>query len=103
MATNKDNCYKNAKIYAIRSPNTDEFYIGSTCSPLHKEFYRKKSEYNSWRKGRIGACACRSVMESGEAYIELIEKYPCEDRDEMIRRRGEIQREQGKNLVRWTN
>jgi predicted GIY-YIG superfamily endonuclease len=37
--------YKNGKIYAIRSHQTDEIYIGSTTQSLSKRFSNHKSKY----------------------------------------------------------
>lgn len=39
----KPNKYLNGKIYTIRSHQTDKFYIGSTCSPLHKRLFKHRS------------------------------------------------------------
>jgi len=33
------------------------------------------------------------VLDAGDAYIELIEEYPCENREQLNRREGEIIRE----------
>lgn len=81
--------YKNGKIYAIRSYQTEEVYIGSTCQTLsqrmakHRGYYR---EANSTIKST-------KILQYEDAYIELIEYYPCKTKEELRRREGEIQRE----------
>jgi hypothetical protein len=37
-------------------------------------------------------CSSRIIIEAGDAYIELIEDYPCENREKLNRREGEIMR-----------
>ena len=76
--------YDNGKIYAIRSHLTDEIYIGSTTQPLHKRFHQHKTPSNKSTSVKIIAF--------GDAYIELIENYPCADKNELHRREGEIMR-----------
>ena len=82
--------YSLGKIYAIRSPNTKSFYIGSTTQPLYKRFWTHKSEYNAYKK--TGKKCTRScvIFEAGDPYIELIENYPCNDKGELNRREGQF-------------
>ena len=81
--------YKNGKIYCIRSHQTDDIYIGSTTSPLYKRFYNHKSGYNSWKKGERNYTSSYSIMGYNDAYIELIEEYPCENRNQLNMKEGE--------------
>jgi hypothetical protein len=74
--------FANGKIYAIRSHLTSEIYIGSTTQPLHKRFHQHKVPSNKTTSIKIIAF--------GDAYIELIENYPCVDKNELTRREGEI-------------
>ena len=80
--------YKNGKIYQILSPNTDKVYIGSTTQPLHKRFYEHKSRFT---KPDHYNASCE-VIKAGDAKIELIEEYPCENKMELERREGQISR-----------
>lgn len=81
--------YQLGKIYAIRSPSTDKFYIGSTTQKLSKRFGGHKTELKN-RKNKL--CNSRTILEKGDAYIELIEAYPCNNKEELKRREGELQR-----------
>ena len=70
--------YQNTKIYIIRSRNTNKVYVGATASTLVKRFSQHNSEF---AKGKNKTRA-RQVLEHGDCYIELLEKYPCLDKDE---------------------
>ena len=72
--------YKNGKIYAIRSYQTDMIYIGSTCSPLSKRFHDHKIKYKEWVQGkRKYVCRSKEIFKYGDAYIELIQETPCKN------------------------
>ena len=91
--------YSLGKIYAIRSANTDQVYIGSTVQPLYKRFHVHKWDYNRYKE--TGKKGTRSflIFKEGDAYIELVENYPCSDRNELNRREGQIIRKY-KNINR---
>jgi hypothetical protein len=77
--------YANAKIYQVISPNHPLPYIGSTTQPLCKRMAKHRLPSNS--------CSSRIVVEAGDAYIELIEEFPCENREQLNKREGEMIRE----------
>jgi hypothetical protein len=83
--------YQRGKIYSIRSHNSDLIYIGSTTE---KNLSRRMALHNLHYKAFKNGSPCKStavkVMDCGNAYIELVELYPCETRDELNRREGEI-------------
>ena len=85
--------YKNACIYAIRSFQTDDIYIGSTCNDIKTRFRSHKGAYNSWLKGKYAYYASFELLQYDDAYVELVEKYPCNDKRELEKREGEIIRE----------
>ena len=77
--------YANGKIYSIRSRSRpDLVYIGSTIRPLSERFggHRKPSE----------KCTSKQIIDIGDAYIELIESYPCANIEELHKREGQVQR-----------
>ncbi len=76
--------YNNGKIYSIRSRSRpDLIYIGSTTQALSKRLGKHKNEMR---------CSSKQIILLGDAYIELIENYPCLNVEELRRREGEIQR-----------
>jgi hypothetical protein len=77
--------FQNGKIYSIRSHQTEKIYVGSTTQPLYKRFHQHKKPSNKTNS--------KEIMKFADAYIELIENYPCIDKDELHMREGEIIRE----------
>lgn len=81
--------YSKAKIYCIRSPNTELIYIGSTCQKLSQ---RMAGHREDLRRGRT--ITSKIILEYGDAYIELIENYPCNNKEELAKKEGEYIRSQ---------
>jgi len=71
--------YKNGKIYAIRSHQTEQIYIGSTTQPLTKRLNAHKAKN----------CNSKLILQYADAYIELIENFPCNSREELNKKEGE--------------
>lgn len=78
--------YKNAKIYTIRSYKTDEVYIGSTTQTLSQRMSKHRSNF----KTKNRCTASKQILAFGDAYIELLELYPCTCRAELHKREGEL-------------
>lgn len=72
--------FANAKIYAIRSNQTEQIYIGSTCQPLYKRFHQHKKL----------DCSSREILVFDDCYIELLEEFPCVNKMQLNRREGEL-------------
>lgn len=85
--------YSNGKIYSIRSYQTDAVYIGSTCLPLYKRLYKHRDNFNRWKDGKQSYTTSYEILKYDDAFIELIEDYPCERKEQLNRREGEIIRE----------
>ena len=86
--------YKNGKIYTIRSPSTDKVYIGSTTTPLSKRFSKHKCQYNIYvnPEKRTLYMTSYDILKHGDAYIELLELYPCNSKEELTQREGQLMR-----------
>jgi hypothetical protein len=92
--------YNNSKIYCIRSNLTDKIYIGSTTQLLSKRLYEHKNHYNShYNGGKSLYCSSFEILKVGDYYIELLELYPCNSKEELLKREGELIRENIKNTV----
>jgi hypothetical protein len=87
--TDKFNKYHNGKIYSIRSYTTEKFYIGSTCTPLHKRLYNHRNKYAQYNQGRYHFVSSFEVVKNDDCYIELLEEFKCENKDELNKREGE--------------
>jgi hypothetical protein len=87
------NKYNNAKIYTIRSPNNQKYYIGSTCMPLYKRFYQHKSYYKLYLNGKSCGLSSLEILKFDGAYIELLEEFKCENKEQLRKREGELIRQ----------
>lgn len=74
--------YKLSKIYSIRSHQTEEIYIGSTTQSLAVRLAKHKTPTNKY-------CSSTEILKYPDAYIELIELFPCNSKEELNRKEGE--------------
>lgn len=93
--------YKNGKIYVIKSPNTEKIYIGSTCLSLAGALKNHKKDYYKYNySGYIRLYRSSfHIIDAGDAYIELIQDYPCESQKELEILEGVYQKLNKKNCV----
>jgi len=76
--------YKNGKIYKLWSPQgtDEEVYYGSTCNDLRFRKYGHKRKDNK--------CQSKKLFEKyDDVRIELIESYPCNNKEELNKKEGE--------------
>ena len=80
--------YSNGKIYKLVSSETDDIYIGSTCTDLMKRKGKHKSDYKSWKDGTQKHTTASSKLFDlgGCVEIILIETYPCKNKNELSAR-----------------
>ena len=77
--------FKEGKIYKLWSIEGDKIYIGSTVQPLYKRL--------SSHRNIINKCNSKLLFEIYEnVKIELIEEFPCENKQQLNKREGEIMR-----------
>ena len=81
--------YQNGKIYVLRSHKTDDIYIGSTTQSLYKRFYEHKKRYKNFY-GEKNMRSGSKMFNYDDCYIELYELYPCNTKQELEQREGEI-------------
>ena len=75
--------YQLGKIYSIRSYQTDEIYIGSTVNTLSRRMTGHRCDYKTGRNRTSS-----EIIKYGDSYIELIELYPCNSKEELEREEG---------------
>jgi len=85
--------YQNGKIYSIRSHQTELIYIGSTTEPLSKRLSVHKRDYKRYKNNKHHYITSFEIIKHNDYYIELIENYPCNSKDELRMREGQIIRE----------
>lgn len=84
--------YSKSKIYALRAPGTESVYIGSTCRPLSERLAEHRRHYKQWTNGDIPYISSFEMLALEDVYIELIEEYPCNTREQLCRKEGQIVR-----------
>ena len=82
-----DERYKRGKIYTIRCRDDDSLvYVGSTIQPLAKRIggHRKDKE-----------CSLYQFVDGDWSnwYIELYEEFPCDNKEQLEKKEGEVIRE----------
>jgi hypothetical protein len=86
-----------SKIYTIRCKTNKFFvYVGSTCQSLDKRWDNHKQ--NSKQKISKGRLLFKTIADNSgftNFYIELHENYPCNNKEELLKREGEDTREIG--------
>ena len=80
------NKYAESKIYAIRSKQTEKCYIGSTIKSLNT----RMTAHRAYNRDKWNGMTSKQIVQYDDAYIELIENYPCESQRELFKREGEI-------------
>lgn len=80
--------YNNGKIYKICCDEIPEVYIGSTTYPLNKRWIAHKSNYNSFQQNEYAHVRSFDILKYPSARIELIELYPCNNKNELLQREG---------------
>ena len=71
--------YQNGKIYKIMFQDTNDVYVGSTCQPL-------KDRLSGHRRAKSNKKKMEAFKTNTHIRIILIEKYPCSDKEELVRR-----------------
>lgn len=88
------NKYTNSKIYTVRCLiNPELIYVGSTTQPICKRFAAHK---NNCKIGKSGSLY-KHIIDNDWSnwHIELHEYYPCNNKEELCKREGEVIREIG--------
>ncbi len=84
--------YKNGKIYTIRcKTDASLIYVGSTTEKL--SIRMSKHRYDSKKPQKLHFY--KQVQNWNDWYIELYEDFPCERKEQLEKREGEIIREIG--------
>ncbi len=84
--------YKNGKIYTIRCKiDTSLIYVGSTTEKLSTRM--AKHRYDSKKTQKLPFY--NEIKDWNDWYIELYEDFPCERKEQLEKREGEIIREIG--------
>ena len=85
--------YQEGKIYKIYNTINDDMYVGSTTLKLCERMRDHRKCVNNEAKQHL--LIYKAFREHGieHFFIELIEKCPCDDKDELRKKEGEYIRE----------
>lgn len=83
--------YQKAKIYKIWSPSKNLFYYGSTTQTLAQRLAKHLSNYKYYTKDNTKTSYMTSflILECEDYKIELIEDYPCNNKEQLHKKEGE--------------
>ena len=77
--------YQNSKVYSIRSLSRPELiYVGSTTQTLSMRMAGHRVPNSN--------CVSKEIIAIGDAYIELIENFPCSDKNQLLARENRYMR-----------
>ena len=81
--------YENGKIYCIKNYISSDIYVGSTTQALSKRMEKHRASMNCKRRGKC--LLYQKMREFGveNFYINLLEKYACNDIEELRAKEGE--------------
>ena len=92
--------FQNGKIYTIRSHQTNKYYIGSTNhKTLAQRLGKHRSNYKEYLNNTRRYVSSYEILKYNDYYIELLELYPCNTKDELRRREGELIRQFKSEIV----
>ena len=83
--------YRKGQIYKIVDTGLNICYIGSTVQPLCKRMAQHRIHFKKYLEDKYNYTSVFEIFEEygvGNCKIELIEKYPCECKDELMAREG---------------
>jgi len=98
--------YSKGKIYSLRSYETDDIYIGSTTQSLAMRKGAHKADYKKYLNGKNNFVTSFNIIKYDDCYIELIEEYSCENKQQLERKEGEYIRNRdcvNKNIAGRSN
>ena len=88
------NKYNSSRIYKIQSSLTDKIYIGSTCQALSQRMAGHKRDYKKYLKdNRKVNVSSFEIIKLGDAFITLIEKCNYNNKQQLLKREGELIKE----------
>ena len=82
------NKYQEAKIYILRSTQTQDVYIGSTTSSLNKRLTEHKADLTSFTNKKKNYRTSFEIVKFDDVTIEILELFPCNNKQELEVREG---------------
>ena len=95
MSNTEINKYEKGKIYKILNTVNDDVYVGSTYQALSRRMAKHRSDACSKNKNHRKLYLLMNHLGIDNFFIELVENYPCSDKDQLRAREGFYIRQQG--------
>jgi ribosomal protein S27AE len=80
--------FTQGKIYVLRSHQTADIYVGSTTIALSQRIALHRNSYKEWLEGKRRYITSFELLKHPDAYIELLELWPCGCKAELEKREG---------------
>ena len=93
--TEKGRKYTNGKIYCIRNWVDDDVYVGSTIQPLSKRMQKHRDDSRKEKQQNRKLYKKMNELGIEQFYIELLEKFECNDGEELHQQEGKWIRQIG--------
>ena len=87
----ESNKYQNGKIYKIVDIGYNKMYIGSSCEKLASRMSQHRANYRWYKNGKYQKHTVFDLFDEfglENCKIELIEAYPCKNKEELRRQEG---------------
>jgi len=81
--------YQKGKIYKLWSPSKNLVYYGSTIETLSSRLSKHKYSYKTYNNDKKKYCTSYLILECEDYKIELVEEYPCNNKDQLFKKEGE--------------
>ena len=78
--------YQNGKIYKIYSYENDDVYYGSTVETLSRRMSSHRGKFKQYKEGKTNFTTSFIILEFETAKIELVEDFPCENKEQLLQR-----------------
>jgi hypothetical protein len=80
--------YSIGRVYAIKTHNSDDIYIGSTTQTLKSRLSRHLRDYSKYLIGNVRFISSFDIIKQEKVYIELLEEYEDITRNELFKHEG---------------
>jgi hypothetical protein len=81
--------YQLSKIYKLWSPSTNLIYIGSTTQYIAQRLAEHIRIYRRYKNNKGHFLTSFKILECEDYKIELLEEYPCNNREQLFKKEGE--------------
>lgn len=80
--------YANGKVYVVRNEDNDKVYVGSTTQTLSKRMAEHRRGINKTDRQHFKIYIAMKDIGVDKFYIELIENFPCDTKEQLTQREG---------------